>query len=405
MTEQPIKNICPHFGICGGCEYQNIPYEKQLEEKGNRLSALFKDLIQSTIIVQPSPEIWHYRNKIDPVFSPEYFEKPPPTDIERETVLGFKRYRRWYDTFPLEDCLIGPPELPHLILAITQWRKANNYKAYDRRTGKGILHALLLRQGKRTGERMIGILTRQLDMNWNSLIDLLKQHFPCKSLYAGLYTRTAEVSQPDKWHLIDGSSHIYENIVLPIKQNSVNYIFQISPSSFFQANTLSAENLFSQIYNWTKEISPTYIYDLYGGMGPIAILLSNLAKEIYSVDCVFSSIEDGKTNTHLNNITNVHFVLNTVRKFLSEQIKKTTKPLSNDTLVIVDPPREGLTEGVIKKLLQWKPHHLFYISCNPNALARELPILLEHYNCINFKAYDFFPHTQHVETLSWLIKK
>lgn len=405
MTEQTITNICPHFGICGGCEYQNIAYETQLEKKEENISELLKGLITSPIPVQPSPEIWHYRNKIDPVFSPEYFEKPPPKDVKRETVLGFKRYKRWYDTFQLEDCLIGPPELPNLIYAITQWRKENHYEAYDRRTGNGILHALLLRQGKRSGERMIGILTRDVDLNWNSLIDRLRQYFPYKSLYAGLYTRTAEVSQAEEWHLIDGEPYIHEKIILHSEGDNQEHTFQISPSSFFQANTLSAENMFSQVYNWTKEISPSYIYDLYGGMGTFSILLSRLAQEIYSVDCVPSSLEDGKKNLRLNNITNVRFELNTVRKFLSEKIKISDNPLTEETLVIVDPPREGLTENVIKKLIQWGPSHLFYVSCNPNALTRELPFLLEHYNCIYSKAYDFFPHTPHIETLLWLIKK
>ncbi|MGC9052569.1 MAG: 23S rRNA (uracil(1939)-C(5))-methyltransferase RlmD [Candidatus Hydrogenedens sp.] len=405
MTEQTITKICPHFGICGGCEYQDIPYENQLQKKEVRIAELFKGFITTPIPIQPSPEIWHYRNKIDPVFSPEYFEKPPPKYIKRETVLGFKRYKRWYDTFQLKDCLIGPPELPNLIHALSQWRKENHYEAYDRRTGNGILHALLLRQGKRTGERMIGILTRKIDLNWNSLIDWLHQYFPYKSLYAGVYTRTAEVSQAEEWHLIDGEPHICEKLILHSVEKHLEYSFQISPSSFFQANTLSAENMFSQVYNWTKEISPLYIYDLYGGMGTFAILLSQLAREVYSVDCVSSSLEDGKKNLLLNNTSNVHFELNTVRKFLSEKIKNSNNLFAQDTLVIVDPPREGLTENVIKKLVQWGPFHLFYVSCNPDALARELPYLLEHYKCIQSKLYDFFPHTPHIETLLWLTKK
>lgn len=405
MLHQITKKICPHFGICGGCTFQNVPYEQQLEKKGRELTELLQEFIPFPITVQPSPEIWHYRNKIDPVFSPEHFETPPPPDIKRKTVLGFKRYRRWYDTFQLDDCYIGPPELPKLIYAINQWRTENNYEAYDRRTGKGVLHSLLFRQGKRTQERMIGILTRQLDLNWNSLINILQQHFPYHSLYAGLYTRTAEVSQAEIWHLIDGNPHIYEKIVLHSQEGSQECIFQISPSSFFQANTLSAENLFSQVYQWTSEISPSYIYDLYGGMGTIAVLLSTLAKKIYSIDCVPSAVEDGKTNLKLNNISNVLFYLNTVRKFLSEKIRTSDIPIGNDTLVIVDPPREGLTEGVIKKLVQWRPYHLFYISCNPKALARELPLLSKYYNCVDCKAYDFFPHTVHIETLLWLTQK
>ncbi len=405
MTEKNNKNMCPHFGICGGCEYQNIPYEEQLEIKRRSLSELLKDFVQTPISVCPSPEVWHYRNKIDPVFSPEHFETPPPPGVKRDTVLGFKKHRRWYDTFQLEDCLIGPVELPKLIYAITQWRKENNYKAYDRRTGEGVLHALLLREGKRTNERMIGILTRELDLNWKYLIDLLKQYYIYTSLYAGIYTRTAEVSQAEEWQIIDGTPYIHEKIVLNLHNNIREFIFQISPSSFFQANTLSAENLFSQVYQWTSEINPFYIYDLYGGMGSMAIFLSNLAKEIHSVDCVPSAIEDGKINLKLNDISNVSFHLNTVRKFLYEKIRTSDIHPGEDTLIIVDPPREGLTEGVIKKLVQWKPLHLFYVSCNPKALAREFPLLSEYYTCINCKAYDFFPHTTHVEILLWLTRK
>jgi len=399
------KNICPHFGICGGCEFQDIPYEKQLKKKTEDLSQLFKNLISLPISVCPSPEIWHYRNKIDPVFSPEYFENPPPPGTKRKTVLGFKRHRKWYDTFPLEDCFIGPSGLPDLLSAIHPWLKENNYEAYDRRTGGGVLHALLLRQAKRTGERMLGILTRQLDLNWNSLINLLEQHFPCKNLYAGLYTRTAEVSQAEEWHLIYGKPYIYEKVSIHSDNTKFERTYQISPASFFQTNTLSAENMFTQIYHWVSEIQPPHIYDLYSGMGTISLILSNLTEKIYSVECIPAAIEDGKNNALLNQITNVQFYNSTVRKFLSEKINESNNLLPPNTLAIADPPREGLTTGVLKKLIQWLPNHIIYVSCNTKSLVSELPFLLEYYTCQDWKAYDFFPHTHHVETLLWLTKK
>ncbi|HOL19517.1 MAG TPA: 23S rRNA (uracil(1939)-C(5))-methyltransferase RlmD [Candidatus Hydrogenedens sp.] len=404
MQNNKVEIRCPHFGICGGCAFQNVPYKEQLKNKEMYLKNLFADYIPSAIPIEPSSEIWHYRNKIDPVFSREHFETPPPAEIKRRTVLGFKRFRRWYDTFPMEDCLIGPCSVPDLLKAIHQWREENRYEAYDRRTKEGILHALLIRQSRRTSERMVGIVTRELNLNWESLIEQLNKNVPCQSIYGGLYTRTAEVSQAQEWHLIHGQEVIHEKIVLNHENTDMTFTFRISPASFFQANTLSAEKMFLRIYQWTREITPEYIFDLYGGMGTIGIILSHLASKVFSVDCVPSSIEDGKINAELNNVVNVEFYLQKVRRFLSEQSPKFYKS-SSSTLVIVDPPREGLTLGVIKKLTQWRPKDIIYVSCNPKALIRELPYLLEYYQYKDGNAYDFFPHTPHFETLLWLSRK
>lgn len=399
-----MYRVCEHFGICGGCSYQHIPYPSQLEIKTEFLRNLFGSYNLPRCEVTGSPEIWHYRNKIDPGFSREYFPTPPVKGVHRKTILGFKKRGRWFEPFPLHECLIGPEQLPSLLGAILHWCEVCGYEAYDRRTQEGVLHALLLRRGKRTGETLLAIITRDWDLHWECLLELLQYSYPCVSIYAGLYRGTSEVSQAQEWRLIAGQPRFTEEIILNIHPTQ-RKTYSISPGSFFQSNTLCAEQMFQQIYQWVRSIQPKVIYDLYGGIGTISIGVSNLAEMVYCVDCVESAIQDGIENSKMNRTENVTFCLSTVRNFLKMGLQqKNNWNLYSDSVVILDPPREGLTKKVIERLLQWLPKHLIYISCNPKVLSNELRTLLEQYRCVEMRAFDFFPHTEHVEICIWLTR-
>lgn len=399
------RRICKHFGYCGGCVYQDLPYEEQLEIKRLELAKLFADKIPLSISLHPSPEIWHYRNKIDPVFALEYFDSPPPPGTPRKTVLGYKKNRKWYATFQLEECLIGPEEVSELINIIQQWRWEYGYEAYDRRSGRGVLKAVLFRKAKKTQEKMVCIITRDLNLEWEQLIRQLSEKLDCRSIYAGLLTRPVELALAEEWKLLYGSPWITENLTIDYSDGARTWYFYISPASFFQTNTLGAERMFQVIYEWVKELHPEIVYDLYGGMGTIGIVLSPIARMIFSVETVSSAIEDGKRNLEVNKIQNISFVMSTVRRFLTEKMQGKSLKLEQDAVVILDPPREGLTSRVIKKLLEWKPKNIVYVSCNPKVFSQEITAFLEHYRVVNAISFDLFPHTPHFELLTHLTLK
>jgi len=405
MQMNMCKELCKHFGYCGGCDFQNLEYEEQLRQKEAEILKLYKDIIPFPISIIPSPTIWHYRNKIDPVFAPEHFDVPPPPDTPRKTVLGFKKNRKWYATFQLEECLIGPEEVPELINIIRNWYVKHGYEAYNRRTGKGVLKALLFRKAKKTNDKMVCIITRDLNLHWDDLIEALSKNLNCKSVYSGLLNRPVDISLAEHWQLLYGEPHITELITIKDKGEIKTWQFNISPASFFQTNTLAAELMFQKIYDWVSTIAPEIVFDLYGGMGTIGIVISPLAKVIYSVDCVPSAIDDGIKNMKVNNISNIQFTLSTVRKFLSERVVGKNINLPKDALVIVDPPREGLTPKIVKKLLEWQPRNIIYVSCNPKIFSQELPLLKEKYKVSDSQAYDLFPHTRHFELLTLLTAK
>ncbi|MCX8065845.1 MAG: 23S rRNA (uracil(1939)-C(5))-methyltransferase RlmD [Candidatus Hydrogenedentes bacterium] len=395
-----VGQICKHFGYCGGCTYQHLPYEEQLQHKKLYISQLFVNKIPHPIPILPSPEIWHYRNKIDPVFALEYFDSPPHPNTPRKTVLGYKKNKKWYATFQLEECLIGPEEVPDLIEILQGWRNEHGYEAYDRRSGKGVLKAVLFRKAKKTNEKMVCVITRDLNLKWDSLVKELSEKLACKSVYAGLLTRPVELSLAERWELLYGTTCITETLTMNYRNGNKTWLFNISPSSFFQTNTLGAEMMFQKIYDWAKELQPDVIYDLYGGMGTIGILLSPIAEKIYSVDNVQSAVEDGYKNLEKNRISNICFTLNSVKRFLLEKLEHKTPKLGLNELVVLDPPREGLTPKVIRKLLEWKPKNIIYVSCNPKILSQEISNFLEYYSVTDSISFDLFPHTPHFELLT-----
>ena len=152
-------SICRHFGTCGGCQYQDMPYEDQLARKSTWLKDLFKEFWQEEVTVIPSPVLLHYRNKVDPGFALKRYDEPPPKDFPRETLLGFKQRKGWRWPMDIEECLIGPEGIDELLESVREWRAVTGLAAYDSRRGSGYLRNLLVRDGKRTGERMVVLIT------------------------------------------------------------------------------------------------------------------------------------------------------------------------------------------------------------------------------------------------------
>lgn len=421
----PMENenkLCRHFGDCGGCLYQELSYQEQLAQKEHFLKDLLQDYWKGPIQVVPSPVLFHYRNKIDPGFALKRYPEPPPPNFKRETVLGFKARRGWKWPIELEECLIGPEGVSALLDSLAQWRPECGMEAYDNRKGTGRLRNLLVRDGKRSGEKMVVLITTPGPLaDADAFVAAVLRGFDATSIFHGEFSGGAEVATADNLTLLHGNPWITETLQFNrdlysednlavfsapdafINQNGRNaekLNFRISPLSFFQTNPLAAERLYGLIRKWVQALGPEHLYDLYGGAGGIALSCSRFAGSIISVENVSDASEDGRFNARENGIDNVAFVTDTVRAFTKKLLVSGGMPPGS--AVILDPPRAGMHPKSIARLVQMAPRHVLYVSCNPKKLREELAVLGEAYRVTDLKGVDMFPHTPHVEVLASL---
>jgi 23S rRNA (uracil1939-C5)-methyltransferase len=397
---------CAHFGDCGGCRLQDVPYSDQLARKSAVLEDLLGELWGRPVLVEPSPEVWHYRNKVDLSFSPMWYEQAPPPGFEREPVLGFKTRGRWYKPLEITECRIGPPDLSALLTPVRQWMETNKLTAFDSRTRKGFLRILLVRYGKRTGQRMVVLITADGPLDKASFVETVQGSWPADSIYHGVFRGLADVAAADEFELIHGAPAIEEDLRVPDGKEERVLKFQISPFSFFQTNTLGAERLYGKVRDWAKRVRPRYLYDLYGGAGGIAMTCSDLVERVWSVENVESATADGLKNVAANEVGNVTFATAKVEVWLKELLlAQDPARVAADTAAVVDPPRAGMHPKAARRLVELTPRALLYISCNPAQFVRELPALLEAYDLHDVSAVDLFPHTDHVELVAELVRK
>ncbi len=394
---------CPHFFDCGGCKSQDVSYAEQVSAKSDALGVLFADYWTAPVQVTPSPVIWNYRNKIDPSFSRMRYDVVPPKDFVRETVLGYKKKGQWFWPLDIEECHIAPEGASALLQATRAWYREHGIRAWDNRTKDGVLRYLLVRDGKRTGEKMVVLITHEGELDCGPFVELARASFGATSIYRGFFTGSSDVATAERLELLWGTPHITERLHLPDGDGTRDLTFRISPLSFFQTNPLATENLYGAIRNHVREIAPDSLYDLYGGAGGIAFSCSDLVDRVWSVEEVAPATEDGRHNAEVNGITNVHFETAQVEKYLTA--KRDQGGLADGALVVLDPPRSALHPKALKRLMEFQPEHIVYVSCNPKLLARELAVFTEAYDLESLEAFDLFPHTPHVEALSVLKRR
>jgi len=402
MTESvttPSTTVCRHFGECGGCQHQDVAYSAQLEDKVRVLEEGFAPYWNEPIPIEPSPEIWHYRNKIDPSFAGKYYEEPPPKGFDRELVIGFKK--RWYWTIDLEECLIAPEGAGQLLAAVRTWGRAEGLKPFDTRGGNadGFVRLLLVREGKRTGERMVVLFTNEGEFAKDGFLEAVQSAYPAQSVQRAVSTGQGEVMGADRIEVLDGAPHIYEELHIGEGEAQQRIRFRISPLSFFQTNTLGAERLYALVRSWVSERVPGHIYDLYGGSGAFAFVCADLAAAVDSVEEVAPATADGEHNAKLNGIDNVTFTNAKVEDYLRDAVAGEV-PFDREATVIADPPRPGFHPKALRRLLELGPRELIYVSCKFTELLREMQDLLEQYRLTGLQAVDMFPHTHHVEVIA-----
>jgi 23S rRNA (uracil1939-C5)-methyltransferase len=381
---------CAHFGTCGGCSSQNLPYEEQLKAKLARVGALIGAFVTPSEII-PSPDIWFYRNKMEFSFADVY----PPREGAPPLTLGLKPKGKWFEVIDLQHCFLLSQETAALLAAVRRWAIENKVPPYINKRNTGALRHLVVREAKNTGERMVLLVTAPHQIPTESFVEAVRRAYPASTVLWGVNGKVSDTAISDKIGPLYGPGHITEELRFP--GQTVKY--RISPQAFFQTNTLGTQRLYGVLRDWIKELAPRAALDLYCGGGGIGLSLSGVVEKVYGVELNAAAVADAKANAALNGIANADFFAGTVESLLPSMLA-----LGADAAVI-DPPRAGMHPSALPALLQGGPKDLIYVSCNPEALARDLGKLSEKYQAKRAVVVDLFPHTDHVETVVQLARR
>ena len=393
-TEEP----CPHFGMCGGCTYQTVPYEKQLDMKLTQVKKLISDAIGSEkeagyefIGIHGSPKKSEYRNKMEFSFGDEYKDGP--------LALGMHKRGSFYDLVTVSDCQIVDEDFRTILKATLDYFSKNNIPYFHRATHKGYLRHLLVRKATKTGEIIVDLVTSTQTEGFNEeellagfRYALLTRQYD-GSFKGVLHTKNdsvADVVKNEGTEVLYGDSYFYEEL-LGLK-------FKITPFSFFQTNSLGAEVLYETAREFIlgddkDSLNGKTVYDLYSGTGTIAQLMAPVCKEVVGVEIVEEAVCAAKENAALNGLDNCKFIAGDVLKVLDEIEEK-------PDYIILDPPRDGIHPKAIGKIIEYGVENMVYISCKPTSLARDLQIFMDRgYRVEKICCVDMFPNTYHVETV------
>jgi 23S rRNA (uracil1939-C5)-methyltransferase len=384
-----VEPECPHFGFCGGCTFQDVTYEKQLQVKERYLIETLKrigglDLNKIPVIpIVPSPEVRYYRNKLELSFGTHGGHI---TLGLRERTSPFTSYEG--KVLPIRKCPITSKLVEKILPLFTEFMEIRNFTTYNPVTRQGFLRHLIVRESKSTGEIMAILETRSGKIpDLGLLAQTLSAVVPeVSSFYWTINNGSSDDRRSEKTRLVHGKGYIEERLK--------GLIFKVLPGSFLQPNTKSAEILYEKIPEIADLKSDQGVLGLYCGTGPIEIFLSGKAKEVAGIDSEQSNIACARENCKLNNVKNCIFYEGKV-----EAVLKTTDFRGIDLLVL-DPPRGGVSPEGLKHVFQIRPKRIAYVSCNPSTLARDLKIMgTLGYKITRIAPFDFFPHTPHIETL------
>ena len=375
---------CAHTGICGGCIYQKLTYENELEIKLNQVKELFlkAELAVQIDGIEPSPEIIGYRNKMEYSFGDE--EKDGPL------ALGLHIKNRFYEVVNTYDCNIVNEDFTSIREATRKFFDTRNLPFYNKRSHIGLLRHLVIRRAHSTGEILVNLVTSsQIDFDKEAYVDSLLNINILEGNITGILHTTndglGDVVIADKLDILYGTDIIREEI-LGLK-------FDISPFSFFQTNTIGAERLYSIAREFAGNDENRVIFDLYSGTGTIAQMMSPISKKVIGIEIVEEAVNKAKENALLNDLENVEFIADDVFRAV-DNLKM--KP----DLIILDPPRDGIHPKAINKIIDFKPEKFVYISCNPATLVRDLKEFeINGYGVDRVKCMDMFPRTPHVESI------
>ena len=388
---ETAKDVCPHFGVCGGCLYQSVPYVQQLRLKEYQIRKLLDNACGDYKWegIKASPREFGYRNKMEFSFGNE--EKDGPL------TLGLHKRGGFYDIVPVKDCRIVDGDFRMILMYTQMYFRTLGIPFYHKLRHEGVLRHLLVRKGARTGEIMVGLVTTSgLNLDLTPFVnDMLSLNLSGQivSILHIINDNPADVVTSDETLLLYGRDYIYEELF--------NLRFKITPFSFFQTNTYGAEVLYDTVRGYLGTTRDKEVFDLYSGTGTIAQVLSPAAKKVVGVEIVPEAVEAAGVNAKLNGLDNCTFLCGDVLKVIDELDDRKERP----DLIVLDPPREGIHPKALKKIIDYNVTRIVYISCKPTSLVRDLEILKESgYVMERACSVDMFVGTQNIETVA-LLKK
>lgn len=395
LEKSPLETrepVCSIFPACGGCMYQTMPYETQLEMKAGQV----RDLIDGALVkggqvdregkpsyvfegIKGSPKEFEYRNKMEFSFGDEYKDGP--------LSLGLHKKGSTYDVLTAKDCKLVHQDMTKILMCVLEYCREQGFSYYHKMRHTGFLRHLLLRRGNTTGEILVNLVTTsQMEADFTELTKRLLG-LSLEGKIVGILhlinDALSDVVRSDETRLLYGQDYFYEEI-LGLK-------FKITPFSFFQPNSYGAEVLYSTARDYIGDTKDMTVFDLYSGTGTISQILASVAKEVVGVEIVEEAVEAAKENAELNEIKNCRFLAGDVLKVLDEI---TEKP----DFIVLDPPRDGIHPKALPKILAYGVEKLVYISCKPTSLARDLETFLANgYRVEKVCCVEQFCQTVHCE--------
>jgi len=390
-SEQRIDPICSHFGLCGGCTWQNLNYKSQLYYKTKSVKESLKHLGGFSDFevekILGSEDTYFYRNKMEFSFG---------ADPDKKLILGLHPYQNFKQVFDLEKCYLQSEVSNQIVEWVRDFCRKENLIPYDVREHNGFLRYLALREGKNKTEMMVNLVTDSGEFKSSERFagGLMKSFPQIKSVVQNINTKLANIAVGEEELSLAGERKIQEKLG--------KFYFEISANSFFQTNTKQAEKLFEIVCEYAGLDGPEEVLDLYSGTGAISVFLAEKSKRVTGIEAVKDSIENALRNVELNSIKNCRFLLGEARKVLSSLVQEGYSP----EVIVVDPPRGGMHEKVVYSIVELKPEKIIYVSCNPATLARDLKLLCEKdYLIEKIQPIDMFPQTYHIEAVAKLVRE
>jgi len=404
--------FCSHFGVCGGCQWQMLPYAKQLTYKqkqvADNLERIGKLDLPGISPIIGAEETKYYRNKIEYTFGTKEFtkEKPikdgwgkvtapsPGIDVP-EGAAGFHAKGFFDKVVDIQTCYLQAEPTNEIRLAVKEFARQNRLPFYDIRNHTGFLRTMQIRLCT-TGELMVNIVVAEDDKkNIEQLMKFVEERFPAITTLLYTINRKWNDSLNDLEPVIwKGKGYVIEK--LSTGSRGDDFEFKIGPKSFFQTNTRQAEKLYQVTNDFAELTGKEIVYDLYCGTGSIGIFVSKMAKQVIGVELIPAAIEDAKENAQLNHLSNTSFFAGDVIDICSDDFFAAHgKP----DVIITDPPRAGMHEKIVRKILEMSAPTVVYVSCNPATQARDLSLLNEKYAVTKIQPVDMFPHTHHIENV------
>jgi 23S rRNA (uracil1939-C5)-methyltransferase len=369
-----------------GAPWQVIPYAKQLEIKAEQVDDALKRIGRldgyTLEPIVPAAQEWRYRNKLEYSFG---------QDESGRLICGFHAPGRWEDIVEVNDCMLASEKSNQAREEIVAWCRAQGLEPYDRRTNQGFLRNLVVREGRRSGEIQVRLVTSPGKLDGESLAEAMST--PNGLLWTRLES-VAETTAGGQTELLAGVERLEEQIG--------NLSISISGEAFFQTNTEMAERLYAIAVEYADLKGFERLYDLYCGIGTIGLLMAPRVAELWGLEIVEDAISDAIANARRNEIDNAHFFAGDVRLAMRDLVERAGRP----DVLVVDPPRAGLSQKIVRRVIEAAPKRIVYVSCNPTTLAPNAAQLVEAgYELTKVRPVDMFPQTPHIECVAQLERR